>query len=79
MPYLSGVLSGILLTILVVFLIDHFGSGPAAQKIVNWDYVGATVGASVEKIGEGVRQEVHDATAPDGEAVNPPSPAGGAQ
>lgn len=79
MPYLSGVLSGILLTILVVFIVDHLGSGPNAQRIVNWDYVGATVGASVEKIGEGVRQEVHDATAPDGEAVDPPPPANGAQ
>jgi hypothetical protein len=79
MPYISGVLTGILLTILVVFLVDHLGSGPNAQKIVNWDYVGATVGASVEKIGQEVRQEVHDATAPDGEAVSPPSPAGGGQ
>jgi hypothetical protein len=65
MPYLSGVLTGILLTILVVFVIDHFGPEPDTRDIVNWDYVGGTLGASVEKVGEEVRQEVHEATAPD--------------
>ena len=60
MPYLSGVLTGILLTILVVFLIDNLGPEPDTRDIVNWDYVGTTLGTSVEKIGEEVR-EVHAA------------------
>jgi hypothetical protein len=66
MPYVSGVLTGIVLTILVVFLIDHLRPEPNTRDIVNWDYVGATLGSSVEKVGEEVRQEVHEATAPDG-------------
>lgn len=49
MPYLSGVLTGIVLTILVVFIIDHLGPEPDTRDIVNWDYVGGTLGASVEK------------------------------
>lgn len=65
MPYLSGVVTGIVLTILVVFLIDHAGPESGRRNIVNWDYVGTTLGASVEKVGEEVRQEVHEATAPD--------------
>jgi hypothetical protein len=74
MPYLSGVLTGILLTILVVFLIDHLGPQPDTRDIVNWDYVGATLGASVEKVGEEVRQEVHEATEPnDKDASAPPA------
>jgi hypothetical protein len=66
MPYLSGVLTGILLTILVVFLIDNFGPEPDTRDIVNWDYVSSGLGSSVEKVGEEVRQEVHEATAPNG-------------
>ncbi len=66
MPYVSGVMTGIVLTILVVFLIDHLEPESDTHDIVNWDYVGATLGASVEKVGEEVRQEVHEATAPDG-------------
>lgn len=65
MPYFSGVLTGIVITIFVVFLIDHLQPEPDARDIVNWDYVSATLGASVEKAGEEVRQEVHEATAPD--------------
>ena len=64
MPYLSGVLTGILLTILVVFLIDNVGPEPDTRDIVNWDYVSSALGSSVEKVGEEVRQEVHEATAP---------------
>jgi len=66
MPYLAGVLTGILLTVLVTFVIDNLRD-PDTKDIVNWDYVGATLGASVEKVGEEVRQEVHEATAPDGD------------
>jgi hypothetical protein len=36
MPYVSGVLTGIALTILVVFLIDKLRPEPA-RDIVNWD------------------------------------------
>jgi hypothetical protein len=65
MSYVSGVLTGIVLTIFVVFLIDHLGPEPDSRNIVNWDYVGASLGASVEKVGEEVRQEVHEATTPE--------------
>jgi hypothetical protein len=47
-------------------LIDHLGPEPDRRDIVNWDYVGGILGASVEKVGEEVREEVHEATAPDG-------------
>jgi hypothetical protein len=81
MPYVSGVVTGIVLTILVVFIIDHLGSNSGKRDIVNWDYVGNTLGASVEKVGEEVRQEVHEATAPDGTttpgANTAPAPATG--
>ena len=78
MPYLSGVLTGIALTILVVFLIDHLGSDNG-RHFVNWDYVSTSVGASVEKVGEEVRQEVHEATAPDGNKPEPAPDTTGAQ
>ena len=64
MPYLSGVLTGVVFTILVVFLIDHLEPESDTRDFVNWDYVGTTLGASVEKVGEEVRQEVHEATEP---------------
>jgi len=67
MPYLSGVLTGILLTILVLFLADHVGSG---ARLVNWDALGAKLGASVDE----VRQEVHEATAPEGSPAAAPPP-----
>jgi hypothetical protein len=69
MPYLSGVVTGVVLTILVVFVIDHIGPNSGKRDIVNWDYVGNALGASVEKVGEEVRQEVHEATAPDGKTT----------
>ena len=72
MPYISGLVSGILLTILVVFLIDHVGDAPGSRDIVNWGFLGEQVSASFEKAGEEVRQEVHEATAPDGKPAGPP-------
>jgi hypothetical protein len=30
------------------------GPEPDARDIINWDYIGATLGASVEKVGEEV-------------------------
>jgi hypothetical protein len=81
MPYLSGVVTGVVLTVLVVFIIDHLGPNSGKRDLVNWDYVGDTLGSSVEKVGEEVRQEVHEATAPDGKATpganNAPAPATG--
>jgi hypothetical protein len=75
MPYLSGVLTGILLTILVAFLIDHVGDEPASRDIVNWGLVGEEIGSSVKTVGDEVRQEVHEATAPEGAAETAPPPA----
>jgi hypothetical protein len=74
MPYVSGVLTGIVVTILVVFLIDHLEPESDTRDFVNWDYVGTTLGASVEKVGEEVRQEVHEATAPDAKDDKDASP-----
>jgi hypothetical protein len=42
MPYLMGVLIGVLLTVLGVFVLDNLAvanapSGTEPQKIVNWD------------------------------------------
>ena len=71
MPYVSGVLTGIVLTVLAVFLIDHLRPEPDTRDIVNWDYVGESLGASIEKVGEEVRQEVHESTAPEGAATGP--------
>lgn len=74
MPYFWGVLTGIFLTILVVFLIDNVGDEPASTDIVNWDHVGVQLGESAEKVGEEVRREVHEATAPEpGDDTTPPN------
>ena len=51
MPYLSGVLTGIVLTILVVFLIDNIGPESDTRDIVNWDYVGSALDSSADKVG----------------------------
>lgn len=72
MPYISGLLSGILLTILVIFVIDHVGDEPGSRDIVNWGFLGEQVGASFEKAGEEVRKEVHEATKPDDKPASPP-------
>src|SRR5215467_7838803 len=42
MPYLAGIVTGALLTVLVVFLVDNLSvvnapAGTEPQKIVNWD------------------------------------------
>jgi hypothetical protein len=65
MPYLTGVLTGILLTILVLFVIDNFGSD--ARPIVNWSVLSEKLGAAKEE----VRKEVHQATAPAGQPSAP--------
>jgi hypothetical protein len=67
MPYLTGVLTGILLTVLVLFVIDNFGSSSDTRPIVNWSVLSEKLGAAKEE----VRKEVHEATAPDGQPSAP--------
>lgn len=71
-PYLSGALTGIILTIVVVFLIDHVGDKPGGQDIVNWDYVRVELGQGTEKVADEVREGVHKATAPEPEETPEP-------
>jgi hypothetical protein len=69
MPYLTGVLTGVLLTILVVFLVDNFDvatapTGAEPQKIVNWDVAAQKLRSSAIAIEEGaekVRNGVREA------------------
>jgi hypothetical protein len=61
MPYLSGLLTGIVLTVLVLFLIDQYGSGPDRQMVVNW----GVLTQKLAMVTDQVREEVHHATAPD--------------
>ena len=75
MSYFSGVLTGILLTIVVAFVIDNIGDKPGSQDIVNWNYVGVQLGETAEKVGEEVREEVHDATTPEPGADTAPADA----
>ena len=70
MAYLAGVLTGVLLTVLVVFLADNLAvasasSGTEAQKIVNWDVAAQKLRSSVVAVEQGareVREDVHEAT-----------------
>ena len=70
MPYLAGVLTGVLLTVLVVFLADNLAvasasSGTEPQKIVNWDVAAQKLRSSVVAVEQGareVREDVHEAT-----------------
>jgi hypothetical protein len=63
MPYLAGLLTGVLLTVLAVFVTDHVktGGGTSAgepQKIVNWDVAEQKLRSSFGTI----KEEVHEAT-----------------
>lgn len=69
MPYLSGLLTGIVLTVLVLFLIDQYGSGPDRQMVVNWGVLTQRLAMVTDQ----VREEVHQATAPDHEKSATPS------
>jgi len=70
MPYLAGVLTGVLLTVLVVFVVDNVSvanapTGTQPQKIVNWDVASDKLRSSVTTLEEGVREvreNVHEAT-----------------
>jgi hypothetical protein len=67
MPYLTGVISGVLLTILVVFMVDTLtvASDPIRgepKKIVNWDVAAEKLRSSFVTIKEEVREDVQKAT-----------------
>ena len=70
MPYLMGVLTGVLLTVLGVFVLDNLAvanapSGTEPQKIVNWDVAAPKLRSSITTMKEEVRevrQDVHEAT-----------------
>jgi len=70
MPYLAGILTGVLLTVLIVFLVDnlavvHAPAGTEPQKIVNWDVAAQKLRSSITTMKEEVRevrQDVHEAT-----------------
>jgi len=70
MPYLVGVLTGALLTVFVVFLVDNLAvvnapAGSEPQKIVNWDVAAQKLHSSITTMKEEVRevrQDVHEAT-----------------
>ena len=52
MPYLAGVLTGVLLTVVVVFLVDNLAvvnapAGTEPQKIVNWDVAAQKLHSSI--------------------------------
>jgi hypothetical protein len=64
MPYLAGVLTGVLLTIIAVFVIDHVKtssqtSAGQSQKIVNWDVaeqkLRSSLGTTKEEMREATR------------------------
>ena len=67
MPYLAGVLTGVLLTILVVFLVDNLAvtnatSGIEPQKIVNWNVAAQKLRSSITTVNKEVhelREDVH--------------------
>jgi hypothetical protein len=70
MSYLTGFLTGVLLTVLVVFLVDNLAvanapSGTEPQKIVNWDVAVQKLRSSITTVQEEVREvreDVHDVT-----------------
>jgi hypothetical protein len=70
MPYLAGLLTGVLLTVIVVFLADNLAvtsapSGAETQRIVNWDVAAEKLHSSITALRDGareVRDEVHQAT-----------------
>lgn len=70
MPYLAGFVSGVIVTVLVVFLVDNLTvasapSGTEPQKIVNWDVAAQKLRSSIVAVEQGareVRDDVHEAT-----------------
>ena len=70
MPYLAGVVTGVLLAVLIVFLVDNLAVvnapvGTEPQRIVNWDVAAKKLRSSITTMKEEareVRQDVHEAT-----------------
>jgi len=70
MPYLVGVLTGAILTVLIVFLVDNLAvvnatPGTEPQRIVNWDVAAQKLRSSITTVQEEVREvreDVHEAT-----------------
>ena len=70
MPYLAGFLTGVLFTVLVVFIADNVAvattpAGTEPQKIVNWDVAAQKLRSSITAVEEGaqeVREAAHEAT-----------------
>ena len=70
MPYLAGFVSGVIVTVLVVFLVDNLTvasapSGTEPQEIVNWDVAAQKLRSSIVAVEQGareVRDDVHEAT-----------------
>jgi hypothetical protein len=70
MPYLAGLITGVLLTVFVVFLVDNLTvanapAGTEPQKSVNWDVATELLRSSITTVQEGVREvrkDVHEAT-----------------
>jgi hypothetical protein len=70
MPYLAGLFTGIILTVLLVFVADNLTvtnapSGTQPQTIVNWGVASQKLHSSVLALREGTRElrdEVHEAT-----------------
>jgi hypothetical protein len=67
MPYLAGVLTGVLLTVLVAdnLSVANAPSGTEPQKIVNWDVAAQKLRSSITAVQEEareVRDDVHEAT-----------------
>jgi hypothetical protein len=70
MPYLAGVLTGVILAVFVVFLVDNLSvanapSGTEPQKIVNWDVAAQKLRSSIDIVQDEareVREDVHEAT-----------------
>jgi len=66
MPFLVGLLSGILLTVLTVFLVDNVSVGnsppPQTQKMVNWDVAAEKFRSSIASLQKEVREDVNQTT-----------------
>lgn len=70
MHFFLGAISGVLLTVLAVFITNALttaneGAGVQPQRIVNWDVAAARLSASPEAIRDGaseLREGVHELT-----------------
>jgi hypothetical protein len=66
----EGLITGVLLTVFVVFLVDNLTvanapAGTEPQKIVNWDVATKKLHSSIATVQQGVREvrnDVHEAT-----------------